>query len=303
MRLAATEYDQVAALLERLTPEQWSAPTDCPGWDVRAMAGHMLGMAQMAASLPEMVRQQLAAAKRQKRDGGLSIDALTAVQVEKNAGLTTAEVVDAMRAAGPKAARARRRTPALVRNRTMPDAQDVAGEKEFWTVGFAVDTILTRDPFMHRIDICRAAGMTLDATADHEGHIVEDVVREWAGRHGASVPARADRAGRRSLGERAAVSRSPWTPSSSAGPWAGARRTRTPERAGAVLREPCSAAAPGHLRVLLDRAADVDHHRVRGTVRRGDRDLDCRRTPDRGHHHVGVLVLDRGRPARTSRGR
>jgi uncharacterized protein (TIGR03083 family) len=185
VRLAATEYDQVVALLERLTPEQWSAPTDCPGWDVRAMAGHVLGMAQMAASLREMVRQQLAAAKRQKRDGGLSIDALTAVQVDKNADLSNAELVEAMRAIGPKAARTRRRTPALVRNRTLPEPQDVAGEEEPWTIGFLLDTILTRDPFMHRIDICRATGVPLDATADHEGHIVDDVVREWAQRHGA----------------------------------------------------------------------------------------------------------------------
>ena len=184
MQLAATEYDRVGALLEVLTPAQWSAPTDCPDWDVRAMAGHMLGMAQMAASLPEMVRQQRAAAKRQKRDGGLGVDALTAVQVDKNAGLTCSEVVEAMRVVGPKAARARRRTPALVRNRTLPEPQDVAGEKESWTLGFLLDTILTRDPFMHRIDISRAAGMTLDASEDHEGNIVEDVVYEWAGRHG-----------------------------------------------------------------------------------------------------------------------
>jgi uncharacterized protein (TIGR03083 family) len=185
MRLAATEYDRVVALLATLTPEQWSAPTDCPGWDVRAMAGHVLGMTQMAASLLEMVRQQRAAAKRQKSDGGLSIDALTAVQVDKNAGLSTAELVEAMRLTGPKAARARRRTPALVRNRTLPEPQDVAGEKELWAIGFLMDTILTRDPFMHRIDICRATGVPLGASADHEGHIVEDVVREWAARHGA----------------------------------------------------------------------------------------------------------------------
>ena len=133
------------------------------------MAGHMLGMAQMAASLREMVRQQRAAAKRQKRDGGLSIDALTAVQVDKNAGLTTAEVVEAMRVVGPKAARARRRTPALVRNRTLPEPQDVAGEKECWTIGFLLDTILTRDPFMHRIDICRATGMPLERDCGPRG--------------------------------------------------------------------------------------------------------------------------------------
>jgi hypothetical protein len=73
----------------------------------------------------------------------------------------------------------------VVRNRTLPEPQNVEGEEELWTIGFLLDTILTRDPFMHRIDICRATGVPLDLTADHEGHIVEDVVREWAARHGA----------------------------------------------------------------------------------------------------------------------
>jgi uncharacterized protein (TIGR03083 family) len=185
MRLAATEYARVVTLLEQLTPEQWAAPTECPGWDVRAMAGHVLGMAKMAASIPETVRQQRAAGKVQKREGGLPIDALTAVQVEKNAGLSTAELVGAMRRVGPKATRSRGRTPALVRSRAFPQPQDVGGVEESWTFGFLFDTILTRDPFMHRVDIARATGTTLQVTADHEGVIVDDVVREWADRHGA----------------------------------------------------------------------------------------------------------------------
>lgn len=184
MRLAATEYDRVVALFDRLTPEQWNAPTDCSAWDVRAMAGHMLGMAQMAASLPEMVRQQIGSVKRQKRDGGLTIDALTALQVEKNAGLSTAELVDAMRRTGPKAAKARRRTPWFVRGRAVPEVQDVGAEQEWWTFGYLLDVILTRDPFMHRIDITRATGTSMEATADHEGVITDDIVHEWAARHG-----------------------------------------------------------------------------------------------------------------------
>ncbi len=184
MGLAAEEYERVTALFERLTPRQWSAPTDCPDWDVRAMAGHILGMTQMAASIPEMVRQQMASGKRQKREGGLSVDAVTAVQVEKNAALSTGELVEAMRRTGPRAARARRRKPALVRNRTIPEEQDVDGHKEPWTFGYMFDVILTRDPFMHRIDISQATGIPMEPTADHEGRIVDDVVREWAARHG-----------------------------------------------------------------------------------------------------------------------
>jgi uncharacterized protein (TIGR03083 family) len=185
MRLAATEYDRVVALLETLTPEQWSAPTECPGWNVRDVAGHVLGMAQMAARLSEMIRQQVGSERRAKRDGGSLIDALTALQVDKNSGLTAGQVVDAMRRVGPQAATARRRWPGFVRARTLSGLQDVGDHQEAWTVGYLIDVILTRDPFMHRVDITRATGAQMHAEAAHEGVIVDDVVREWAGRHGA----------------------------------------------------------------------------------------------------------------------
>ena len=57
LRLAATEYERYLDLLRSLARDDWSRPTDCPAWDVRAMASHNLGMAEMAGSLPEMVRQ------------------------------------------------------------------------------------------------------------------------------------------------------------------------------------------------------------------------------------------------------
>ena len=57
MRLAATEYQRYLEHLRELAPADWSKPTDCPGWDVRAMATHVLGMAEMAASVRENMRQ------------------------------------------------------------------------------------------------------------------------------------------------------------------------------------------------------------------------------------------------------
>ena len=184
MRLAETEYQRVSALLASLTPQQWTQPTDCPGWDVRAMAGHMLGMAQMVATLPGLLRQQVASQRTAKRDGVAPIDALTALQVHMNANLGISEVVQQIRVLGPKAARGRRRTPAPVRSLRMHDAQHVGDQDEWWTFGFLFDVILTRDPFMHRIDITRATGTLMEATADHEGVIIDDIVREWAARHG-----------------------------------------------------------------------------------------------------------------------
>jgi uncharacterized protein (TIGR03083 family) len=58
MRLAATEYQRYTGHLRQLSTEDWSKPTDCPEWDVRQMATHVLGMAKMAASIREGARQR-----------------------------------------------------------------------------------------------------------------------------------------------------------------------------------------------------------------------------------------------------
>lgn len=117
--------------------------------------------------------------------GGDFLDALTAVQVEDRRSLSTDELVARFAAVAPKAARARRRTPGLMRRRAMPEAQPIGdGSTEMWTFGYLIDVILTRDPWLHRADIARATGRDLRLTADHDGVLVADVVAEWAGRHG-----------------------------------------------------------------------------------------------------------------------
>jgi len=87
MRLAATEYQRFADLLRSLCPGDWAKPTECPGWDVRAMAAHALGMVEMAASIRETSRQLKLARSR----GGSFIDALTALQVHERGDDTRAD--------------------------------------------------------------------------------------------------------------------------------------------------------------------------------------------------------------------
>jgi uncharacterized protein (TIGR03083 family) len=178
MRLAATEYDRFVAALRALDPAEWSAPTNCPGWDVRTMATHILGMEKMAAYLRESVRQPRAAGKR----GGAFIDALTGLQVEEHAALTPQQVVAELARVGPKAAKGRKRAPGFIRRRVLPAAQTDGLEP--WTMGYLFDVILTRDTWMHRMDISAATGRQPELTADHDGVLVDDVVREWASRHG-----------------------------------------------------------------------------------------------------------------------
>jgi uncharacterized protein (TIGR03083 family) len=180
MRLAATEYQRLLDTMRGLRPDDWARPTDCAEWDVRAMAAHALGMVEMAASLREQSRQLKAARRR----GGLFIDALTAVQVEERASMSPQQLVDRFAGRAPKAVRGRRMTPPFVRQRTMPEPQTVGDHVESWTIGFLVDVILTRDPWMHRVDIVRATGAEHVLTRDHDAVIVADVVGEWAERHG-----------------------------------------------------------------------------------------------------------------------
>src|SRR5262249_29727160 len=53
-----------------------------------------------------------------------------------------------------------------------------------WTAGYLFDVIHTRDPWMHRIDICRAIGREPVLSVGHDGRILADVVADWASRHG-----------------------------------------------------------------------------------------------------------------------
>lgn len=180
MRLAATEYDRFLELLRSLQPADWRKPTDCPGWDVRATAAHALGMVEMAASLREQRRQMKLARSR----GGVFIDALTGLQVAERADMTPAQIVDRFAARAGKATAGRRRTPGFVRRRKLPIMQAVGDRREAWTIGYLVDVVLTRDPWMHRIDIVRATNAPHVLTAEHDGVLVDDVVTEWAERHG-----------------------------------------------------------------------------------------------------------------------
>lgn len=179
LRLAATEYDRFAALLRELEPGDWARRTDCPEWDVRAMAGHVLGMAEMVASFRQFLVQNAAAS----RAGG-GIDALTALQVRGRARLAPAELVDRFVAVAPRAVRGRRRLSRLIGRFTLPEDQVVGGHTERWAFGFLLDVVLTRDTWMHRMDIARATGREPALDPRHDGVLVDDVVAEWAQRHG-----------------------------------------------------------------------------------------------------------------------
>jgi uncharacterized protein (TIGR03083 family) len=182
MRLQGAELECTLRMLRGLEPAQWDAPTDCPAWDVRAMYQHVLGACEAGASMRENVHQLRAGYAHRKANGGPLEAALSGVQVRERAELMPAQIVDRLTAVAPRTVRGRRRTPRLVRNHAKLKIDGPVHET--WKLGYLIDTIYLRDTWMHRVDTAQALGLTLELSADHDGRIVEDVVAEWAHRHG-----------------------------------------------------------------------------------------------------------------------
>jgi len=181
MTIAADEAARLLDLVGQLSVDDWSAPTDCDGWDVKAMLSHVLGGMEATARVREFVRQLRAATKAAKRSGRPMIDEMTAAQVRDHATLAPGGFEPKLRTLAPKAVAGRRRIPAVVRALPFSPGPPIDGA---WKIGYLVDTILTRDSWMHRVDLSRATGKPLVLTPEHDGRIVADVVAEWARAHG-----------------------------------------------------------------------------------------------------------------------
>jgi uncharacterized protein (TIGR03083 family) len=179
--LAAAENERMLDALRSLSETDWSAPTDCTAWDVRALAGHVLGGMEAFCSFRQLIHMMRAAKKEAGKDS--LVDGMTAVQVRERAQLSTAELLRRLEQAAPRSAVFRYRMPAPMR--AMPLKQELlSGTTERWKMRYLLDTILTRDTWMHRVDIARATGRELLLTPEHDGRIIADAVAEWARRHG-----------------------------------------------------------------------------------------------------------------------
>ncbi len=180
MTLAETEAGRLLAVVEQLNDQDWSRPTDCEGWDVKALLSHVLGAMEGNARTREFVRQYRAATKAAKRSGRPMIDEMTGVQVREHSALTPEELARRLQELAPKAIRGRRRTPRFMRAVPFKPGPPVEGR---WRVGYLVGTIMNRDNWMHRVDLTRAVSQEMVLTSAHDGRIVSDVVAEWAKSH------------------------------------------------------------------------------------------------------------------------
>ena len=175
-RLASTEYERFGALLEHLQGDEWSKPTDCARWTVKHIVSHIVEMARGTSSFREYGRQQKASKPLGEREGLSKFDAWTEWQALEHIDADPSRLIRLYEEGVPRALKVRARTSPsrLIR---MPD------ETYGWmSIAGLRDDILTRDVWMHRVDISRATGRDLVLTPEHDGRFVANIVRDFARR-------------------------------------------------------------------------------------------------------------------------
>jgi uncharacterized protein (TIGR03083 family) len=179
--LAEEEFTRFADLVTSLTPDEWEAPTDCIGWDVRKMVLHVLGSGDAQASVREFAHQLRRGLPLNKEfDSHHWVDGLNELQIRERADLSSAEIVAQVGAVGPKAVKGRWGTPLPARYLPLSFGPPIG-----WApLKYLLDVGFTRDVWAHRIDVHVAIGRPMQLTADHDGRLVADIVGEWADIHG-----------------------------------------------------------------------------------------------------------------------
>ncbi|HEX5097046.1 MAG TPA: maleylpyruvate isomerase family mycothiol-dependent enzyme [Acidimicrobiia bacterium] len=181
MRITAVEFDRALALFRSLDAGDWVKPTDCDLWDVRGVVLHLLGSAEANASLVEQLRQMYKGSRLKKTiNSPYWWDGANEYQIAKHAALADGDIAAAYAAITPKATETRTKLPKVVRSLPVLNLPEPVGRKP---LGFLTDMGFTRDVWMHRVDIRRATGKTMELTAEHDGRIVADIVADWSTTH------------------------------------------------------------------------------------------------------------------------
>ncbi len=178
MAIAAVENRRFAGQLRSLGPDDWSTPTDCERWDVRAMAAHVVGAAASQTSPREFARQVRAGQPVKKEIGAQYWwDGMNEVQVREREHLSTDELIAEWDVNSETARLARTKLPKPIRRLPLLNLPSPVGRQR---LAYLFDMGFTRDVWAHRMDIAAATKRPMELDAEHDGRIIADVVAEWA---------------------------------------------------------------------------------------------------------------------------
>lgn len=169
--LLQVAFDRLLAVLDTLPPDAWGLPTACTAWNVQQMVAHQAGGYASGTGYREMIRQFTAI----PRKGELPEDAINRRQVGERAGHTPAQLIAELRRTGPAAMHNWAYGFRLLKPIAVP--HPVGG---WLSMRHLMWVIHSRDTWMHRLDICRAAALPFAQTAEHDGRIAALVMRDVA---------------------------------------------------------------------------------------------------------------------------
>jgi uncharacterized protein (TIGR03083 family) len=177
--MAASQNDALLALLRGLDEADWRRRTDCAEWCVREIVAHLVGAMKENIRLRTMLRHAVVARRRfpERR----LLDGVNAAQVADHEGWSGQRLARELARLGPRAVRARRRTPGFVRRIRPPSGFRLPPDVRF---GEILDVVLVRDTWMHRIDIARACGRETPPARSDSGVVslvIRDLDRYWSG--------------------------------------------------------------------------------------------------------------------------
>lgn len=173
--LAREELARFLALVESLSPRDWSKPTDCTAWDVHAVVAHQASHMKAGASVGEFLDQFMSPRLLRYIAQGMNpLDASNQRQVDLRKDRTPAELIAEIHTYGEPSIQKRSRFPFALRMLRVP----VPGHAEQISIGELLDHIFTRDMWMHRIDIARACGHDFVSSAGHDGRIMALIMRD-----------------------------------------------------------------------------------------------------------------------------
>ena len=172
-RLLTTALSRFLILIESLHADDWFKPTACTAWNVHDMVAHQAGGYASGTSYKEMIRQYTS----KPQPGQLPEDAINALQVGERKSKTPAELISELKQVGEVAAH--NWTYGFNAIKWIATPHPVGG---FMSIRHLMWIIHSRDTWMHRMDICRATNRPFEQTREHDGRIVELVVRDVAGK-------------------------------------------------------------------------------------------------------------------------
>lgn len=179
----AAEVRAMLGTLDGLAPGDWALGTACEGWTVRDLTAHVVGQYEELARPWLLVGRALLGRRRYPRL--LPLAAHNQCQVDARRSVPPQDLVGLLSRFGPKGVHAVERMPVAVRRRIrlsplFPESKELPED----SMDYLARVLLSRDTWMHRVDICDTTGRE-PVLHEHDkevvGQVLLDLALGWSG--------------------------------------------------------------------------------------------------------------------------